>query len=147
MVGTDSGVHFVANDEGCRVISAAELGDTFGAMRIWLDENRCDAGKFETTTTSPGLIRIRMELLVDSGQRRLSAAHRTSAGMLRPRLASVGAVTVVVRRTRRRCWPNRMAAKRLRMTTLAAITPIILCTSELHRVAVNFARIPSIDAK
>jgi hypothetical protein len=59
--------------------SAAELGDTFGAMRIWLDENRCDAGKFETTTTSPGLIRIRMELLVDSDHQAAAFQQRFDA--------------------------------------------------------------------
>lgn len=43
------------------MVSVATFGDVLGAMRDWLDRNKCGPVKFETATEAPGSVRIRLE--------------------------------------------------------------------------------------
>ena len=43
------------------MVSVATFGDALGAMRDWLDRNKCGPVKFETATDGPGLVRVRLE--------------------------------------------------------------------------------------
>lgn len=42
-------------------IAVAGLGDALGAMRDWLDRNKCGAVRFETATEPPAAVRVRLE--------------------------------------------------------------------------------------
>ena len=43
------------------MVSVATFGDVLGAMRDWLDRNKCGPVKFETATEAPGSVRVRLE--------------------------------------------------------------------------------------
>jgi hypothetical protein len=43
------------------MVSVATFGDVLGAMRDWLDRNKCGPVKFETATEAPGCVRVRLE--------------------------------------------------------------------------------------
>jgi hypothetical protein len=43
------------------MVSVATFGDALGAMRDWLDRNKCGPVKFETATEEPGAVRVRLE--------------------------------------------------------------------------------------
>ena len=43
------------------MVSVATFGDVLGAMRDWLDRNKCGPVKFETATEGPGSVRVRLE--------------------------------------------------------------------------------------
>jgi hypothetical protein len=69
-------------------IGAAAFADTLADMRNWLDRNRCTPARFETKSTAPSIILIR----IDFGDANDDHAIAFQAGFADPALSSADAV-------------------------------------------------------